>query len=120
MFMSSEEIKKIQVGDQVAYDHSSWTRVDLKIGRVVKITPTGRIRIDNGMLFGTNGREITSDIRASHLVEMEYYNTWKESIDTQKEIKVIVAKINDMINGMKLEELKHLHVFIEEMKTHGN
>jgi len=45
---------------------------------VKKITPTGRVRLENGLYFDADGREITSDTRVRHLLSFEEYEERKE------------------------------------------
>lgn len=52
-------LKDLKLGDEVAVDNSSyWHRNSFVICKVVKITPTGRIKMDNGRQFHPDGKEI--------------------------------------------------------------
>lgn len=49
-------IKNLKVGDQVAYS-ASFSQF-YSVGTVSKITPTGRIYLDNGKKFNNGGHEL--------------------------------------------------------------
>ena len=52
-------LKDLKPGDEVAIDNSGiWHRNYYVISKVTKITPTGRIKLENGRQFFKNGMEI--------------------------------------------------------------
>jgi len=54
-----EWLKTLKVGDEVAVDNSNhWHRNNYSIYRVIKITPTGRIKLSDGSQYQPNGRKI--------------------------------------------------------------
>ena len=54
-----EWLKNIKAGDEVAVDYSNmWSRYVYKIRKVEKITPTGRIKLDDDSYYDANGRKI--------------------------------------------------------------
>lgn len=108
MYMNVDEIRNVHVGDQIAYTFPSSIRSHMTLGVVKKITPTGRIRLENGMIFGADGREITSDMRSAYLVTMHEYTAWKSEVNRKNRINAVIAEINDDMVHMELEELEHI------------
>jgi hypothetical protein len=54
-----EWLKSVKVGDEIVVDYSGiWHHNDYKIHKVEKITPTGRIRLDNGDQYAADGTKI--------------------------------------------------------------
>lgn len=52
-------LKTLKVGDEVAIDISNqWVSNNFKISKVVKITPTGRIKLYDGSQYYPNGIKI--------------------------------------------------------------
>jgi hypothetical protein len=90
----AENILNIKVGSVVAYSTpSSWGRSILNTSTVKKITPTGRVRLENGLYFDADGREITSDTRVRHLLSFEEYEERKEQQEEEHRRRDLVMKI---------------------------
>jgi hypothetical protein len=54
-----EWLKNVKVGDEIVVDYSStWNRYSYRIHKVEKITPTGRIKLDDGTQYQADGRKI--------------------------------------------------------------
>ena len=53
-----EWLKSVKVGDEIAISYSSPWRIGYAICKVEKITPTGRIKLDNGTQYNADGEKI--------------------------------------------------------------
>jgi hypothetical protein len=54
-----EWFKKLKVGDDVVIDLSSmWNKDDYKLCKVEKITPTGRVKLNDGSQYQPDGKKI--------------------------------------------------------------
>ena len=52
-------LKDLKPGDEIAVDNSNhWRRNSYEIRKVAKITPSGRIKLDDGRQFQPDGKEI--------------------------------------------------------------
>lgn len=118
-----EWISNLKEGDKVANEHyNSWRGGSYyKIYTVKKITPTGKIRLDNGVLLNQNGKYYNRDVWGSG----EDYNIEPvtdeilNSIKTRKIKNKLSSNIESIFKdynlmGMSLEDLKAINNILEK------
>lgn len=118
-----EWISNLKEGDKVANEHyDSWRGGSYyHIYTVKKITPTGKIRLDNGVLLNQNGKYYNHDVWGGG----EDYNIEPvteeilNSIKTRKIKNKLSSNIESIFKdynlmGMNLEDLKTINNILEK------
>ena len=118
-----ERISNIKAGDKVANEHyNSWRGGSYyQIYTVKKITPTGKIRLDNGVLLNQNGKYYNRDVWGGgedydiEPVTEEILN----SIKTRKIKKKLSSNIESIFKdynlmGMSVEDLEAINNILEK------
>lgn len=102
----TEWIKTLKAGDEVAYTHKSFTGVVWVIGEIVKVTPTGRLNLDNIYVVNQDGTFRGDYHREIHPITKEI----RESIEMDK----LMLNINKQLDTVDLKnatfaQLKDVH-----------
>lgn len=118
-----EWLSNLKSGDQVANEHyNSWRGGSYyQIYTVKKITPTGKIRLDNGVLLNQNGKYYNRDVWGGG----EDYNIEPvteeilNSIKTRKIKNKLRSNIESIFKdynlmGMSVEDLKAINNILEK------
>ena len=118
-----EWLSNLKEGDQVANKHyNTWRDGSYyEIYTVKKITPTGKIRLDNGVLLNQNGKYYNRDIWGSG----EDYNIEPVTDEILEAIRIrkLKIKLNDKISkifkdynlmGMTVEDLEAINNILEK------
>lgn len=118
-----EWLSNLKSGDQVANEHyNSWRGGSYyQIYTVKKITPTGKIRLDNGVLLNQNGKYYNRDVWGGgedydiEPVTEEILN----SIKTRKIKNKLRSNIESIFKdynlmGMSVEDLKAINNILEK------
>ena len=118
-----EWLSNLKSGDQVANEHYNTWRGEsyYQIYTVKKITPTGKIRLDNGVLLNSNGKYYNRDVWGGG----EDYNVEPvtdeilNSIKTRKIKKKLSSNIESIFKdynlmGMSVEDLKAINNILEK------
>lgn len=118
-----EWLSNLKSGDQVANEHyNSWRGGSYyQIYTVKKITPTGKIRLDNGVLLNQNGKYYNCDVWGGG----EDYNIEPvtdeilNSIKTRKIKNKLRSNIESIFKdynlmGMSVEDLKAINNILEK------
>ena len=118
-----EWLSNLKSGDQVANEHyNSWRGGSYyQIYTVKKITPTGKIRLDNGVLLNQNGKYYNRDVWGGG----EDYNIEPvtdeilNSIKTRKIKNKLSSNIESIFKdynlmGMSVEDLKAINNILEK------
>lgn len=118
-----EWISNLKEGDKVANEHyNSWRGGSYyQIYTVKKITPTGKIRLDNGVLLNQNGKYYNRDVWGGG----EDYNIEPvteeilNSIKTRKIKNKLRSNIESIFKdynlmGMSVEDLKAINNILEK------
>ena len=117
-----EWISNLKEGNKVANEHyNTWRGSYYQIYTVKKITPTGKIRLDNGVLLNSNGRYYNRDVWGSG----EDYNIEPvtdeilNSIKTRKIKNKLRSNIESIFKdynlmGMSVEDLKAINNILEK------
>lgn len=92
---------EFQEGDKVAYDVSYTSEPSYVVSRIKTITPTGRIRLENGVQFNKHGIHIITEYR--HYFLRKYDDQVKEAI-LRKDLLLEIKSIN--WNAQKTETLR--------------
>lgn len=110
--------QKHQVGDTVYCDFSYYSRIIVKAGVVVKVTPTGRVNVDFGdgkasiEQFDKQGRQIGGARFHWHcLIDHETYERLSKK---QKQQQAWMA-INRHVGAAKYNDRAQLDAFIEKL-----
>jgi len=117
-------IKSLKVGDKVAIDIARFGNAKYKIHAVKKITPTGRIVLDNDMQFNKDGVKKID----------EYHSIWISPIsddiikniiigDTKKLIKIVQSRICSIDTGKYsygIDNLKKIQKNLKEILDMGD
>ena len=117
-----EWISNLKEGDKVANEHyNSWRGGSYyQIYTVKKITPTGKIRLDNGVLLNSNGRYYPRDVWNSNSYNIEpVTDEILNSIKTRKIKNKLSSNIESIFKdynlmGMSLEDLKAINNILEK------
>ena len=117
-----EWISKLKEGDKVANEHyNSWRGGSYyKIYTVKKITPTGKIRLDDGILLNQNGKYYNRDAWGG-----EDYNIEPVTDEILEAIRIrkLKIKLNDKISkifndynlmGMSVDDLETINNILEK------
>ena len=87
----------IKPGDKVAISG----QFEITIKEVLRITPTGRIKLTNGDTYDKNGRLTGDHYYHSHLVTMEYYEEEQKRKGEKREKQEVFNQICLNINLSK-------------------
>ena len=117
-----EWLSNLKEGNKVANEHyNSWRGGSYyKIYTVKKITPTGKIRLDNGVLLNSNGRYYPRDVWNSNSYNIEpVTDEILNSIKTRKIKNKLSSNIESIFKnynlmGMSLEDLKAINNILEK------
>ena len=117
-----EWLSNLKEGDKVANEYyNSWRGGSYyQIYTVKKITPTGKIRLDNGVLLNSNGRYYPRDVWGSNSYDiepvtdeiLEAIRIRKLKIKLSSNIESIFKDYNLM--GMSLEDLETINNILEK------
>lgn len=80
-----------KVGETVAYDTSYTSMPNFVVSKVAKITPTGRINLENGMKFDRHGLHELSSYR---YYALRKYDDHVREIVEKREMLEKIKKIN--------------------------
>ena len=75
------------VGETVAYDTAYGSEPNYTVSKIAKITPTGRITLENGVKFDKYGTHKITDFR--HYYLRKYDDHVKDSIEKKKMLRDI-------------------------------
>ena len=117
-----EWLSNLKAGDKVANKHyNPWRDGSYyEIYTVKKITPTGKIRLDNGVLLYSNGRYYPRDAWHSNSYNIEPIT---DEILEAIRIRKLKIKLNDKISkifkdynlmGMSVEDLETINNILEK------
>lgn len=117
-----EWLSNLKSGDQVANEHyNSWRGGSYyQIYTVKKITPTGKIRLDNGVLLNSNGRYYPRDVWNSNSYDIEpVTDEILNSIKTRKIKNKLSSNIESIFKdynlmGMSVEDLEAINNILEK------
>ena len=117
-----EWLSNLKEGDKVANEHyNSWRGGSYyKIYTVKKITPTGKIRLDDGILLNSNGRYYPRDVWNSNSYDiepvteeiLEVIRIRKLKIKLSSNIESIFKDYNLM--GMSVDDLEAINNILEK------
>lgn len=106
--LSKEEkiaaIKQLKAGDRVAtYSYSAWNRLRYSIATVSKVTPSGRVRLEDGKEFNPDGSQRgVSQSKYSSLCELRILT---EEIEAEVALYKAVREVEVLIQKTNLEKL---------------
>jgi hypothetical protein len=78
---------------------------------VKKVTPGGKVRLENDMLFDIEGREVNGDAWATHayLKTIAEFEEWKEENAARHHKKDLISQIEKLsLKGMSVEQLENI------------
>lgn len=117
-----EWLSNLKSGDQVANEHyNSWRGGSYyQIYTVKKIIPTGKIRLNNGVLLNSNGRYYPRDVWNSNSYDIEpVTEEILNSIKTRKIKNKLSSNIESIFKdynlmGMSVEDLETINNILEK------
>lgn len=111
---------KYQVGDIVYGSFGRYSKIDVKPGKVVKVTPTGRCNVDFGFInygnnstrlikFDTSGRQIGGDQWHSYrLIDSETY----ERLAKEQAQQDALAAVQDYLRSKSFKDKATFDAFM--------
>jgi hypothetical protein len=96
------DISKIKPGDKIAISG----QFDISLKEVLKITPTGRVKLTNGDTYDKNGRLMGEHFHHSYIVSIEAYEIEQKRKKEDKKRKEILNKITNI--GTRLLSMDQL------------
>ena len=117
-----EWLSNLKEGDKVTNEHyNTWRGGSYyQIYTVKKITPTGKIRLDNGVLLNSNGRYYPRDVWNSNGYDIEpVTDEILNSIKTRKIKNKLCSNIESIFKdynlmGMSIEDLETINNILEK------
>ena len=117
-----EWLSNLKEEDKVANEHyNTWRGGSYyEIYTVKKITPTGKIRLDNGVLLNSNGRYYPRDVWNSNSYDIEpVTEEILNSIKTRKIKNKLSSNIESIFKdynlmGMSIEDLEAINNILEK------
>lgn len=106
----------VKIGDEVLLHFSKYSKNYYKIAVITKITPTGRIKVDNSNTFyNENGVEMgNKDVWAGHSWLEELTEEKKQKLIHMRKAKEMKKHISDELNNLSYETLKKIEQIILE------
>lgn len=99
----NEELK-VKVGDKVLYQYAHWGDITERIETVVKVTPTGRIRIDGiDCQFDKYGNKMGGDVWSGHA----HLSIPTEEDYRRIEENAVISKALSLIDGLNKKALSY-------------
>ena len=122
-----EWLSNLKEGNKVANEHyNTWRGGSYyQIYTVKKITPTGKIRLDNGVLLNSNGRYYPRDVWGSNSYNIEpVTDEILNSIKTRKIKNKLCSNIESIFKdynlmGMNIEDLETISNILEKYVKEG-
>jgi hypothetical protein len=109
---TKDVMKNLKIGDNVAISGY----YSMALGKVKKITPTGRIELENGHKYDNTGRLMGNHFHRSTIVSMEEYNTYMEKKEKENHKKDLIHKIvNRDFTYLSIDKLEKILKVIEEI-----
>ncbi|MFA6185552.1 MAG: hypothetical protein WC720_05420 [Candidatus Shapirobacteria bacterium] len=104
------DVSKIRPGDKIAVS-GQW---EITLKEVLKITPTGRIKLMNGDTYDKKGRLIGEHYYHSHIVPMEAYEAEKRRKEEDTKKREILNKITNIGTKLTIDQLQRILKIYEE------
>jgi hypothetical protein len=103
------DISKIKPGDKIAISG----QFDISLKEVLKITPTGRVKLTNGDTYDKNGRLMGEHFHYSYIVSMEDYEAEQKRKIEKKEKQEIFNQICLNMN-LSIDQLRRILMICKE------
>jgi len=103
------DVSKIKPGDKIAI-RGQW---EITLKEVLKVTPTGRIKLTNGDTYDKKGRLMGEHYYHSHIVSMEDYEAEQKRKIEKKEKQEIFNQICLNMN-LSTDQLRRILMICKE------
>ena len=115
-------VTQLQVNDTVYADFTYYSRIDVRVGKVVKVTPTGRVNVEfggtyvNGKMiidqFDKSGKQIGGDRwHGRYLIDFDTY----ERLSAKQKQQEALSAVNRHIGSASINNRASLDAFIEKL-----
>ena len=113
---NTEFMKNLKTGDKVGVSDYTWCNVVMALHTVKTVTPAGKIRLDNGVLYTPEGREIGASYHMSYLVSISEYNEWLNAKNDKIKKENLIKEISEKLAELTTEKLEEIAKNIKEME----
>jgi hypothetical protein len=105
-------ISSLKEGDEVAYTYGGWGRLSFAIGKITRITPTGRITLSTGKKFDSDGHEMGhkdkwSSRSSLHAIDHQVLEHLEKEKMESKLSRMVISKLT-------LDQMRKISAILDE------
>ena len=103
-------IQNLKTGDLVAVSRYQGSYTHMSTATVKKVTPGGKVRLDNDVLYDVEGREVNGDAWATHsfLRTIAQYEEWQEQKAAIAHKKELIKQVTGELENMTITQLENI------------